>query len=101
MNQDTLSELAVDALMLTLKISMPFLLAGLVIGLLISIFDGVFLAQVLPSLLPNSDVQNLRWVFFGFCLVAFMILRPQGLFGAVTRRRGEAPPLVVEEGGAA
>ena len=70
-------------------------------GLLISIFDGVFLAQILPSLLPGRDIQNLRWVFFGFGLVAFMILRPQGLFGAVTKKRGEAPPLVAEEGGAA
>jgi branched-chain amino acid transport system permease protein len=70
-------------------------------GLLISIFDGVFLAQVLPSLLPDSDVQNLRWVFFGFGLVAFMILRPQGLFGAVTKRRGEAPPLIAAKDGSA
>jgi branched-chain amino acid transport system permease protein len=69
-------------------------------GLLISIFDGVFLAQVLPRLLPDSDVQNLRWVFFGFGLVAFMILRPQGLFGATIKKRGEAPPLAVQDGSA-
>ncbi len=69
-------------------------------GLLISIFDGVFLAQILPALLPDSDVQSLRWVFFGFGLVAFMILRPQGLFGAAIKKRG-APALTVKERNAA
>lgn len=68
-------------------------------GLLISIFDGVFLAQVLPSLLPNSDVQSLRWVFFGIGLVAFMIWRPQGLFGAAIKKRG-TPALSVKGEGA-
>ncbi|MBK8137372.1 MAG: branched-chain amino acid ABC transporter permease [Chloroflexi bacterium] len=64
------------------------------------VFDGVFLAQILPALLPDSDVQSLRWVFFGFGLVAFMILRPQGLFGAAIKKRG-APALTVKERNAA
>jgi branched-chain amino acid transport system permease protein len=50
-------------------------------GILISTFDGVLLAQVLPALLPNSDVQSLRWVFFGIGLIVIMLVRPQGLFG--------------------
>ncbi len=52
----------------------------LVGGLIISIFDGVFLAQVLPDAFPDSNVESLRWVFFGIGLLVIMILRPQGLF---------------------
>jgi branched-chain amino acid transport system permease protein len=67
----------------------------LVGGLLISIFDGVFLAQILPSLLPGSDVQNLRWVFFGIGLIVVMLFKPQGLFGNMSRRG--APVTVVNK----
>ena len=59
-------------------------------GLLISTFDGVFVAQVMPVLFPNSDVQSLRWVFFGIGLIAFMIFRPQGLFVPRTVRLAAA-----------
>lgn len=63
-------------------------------GLIISTFDGVFLAQVLPQIFPNTDVQNLRWVFFGVGLIAFMLVRPQGLFGqrAVARPAAKDAP---------
>jgi branched-chain amino acid transport system permease protein len=49
-------------------------------GLIISMFDGLLLAQVLPQMLPQIDVQSLRWVFFGAGLIIIMIFRPQGLF---------------------
>src|SRR6266540_3879919 len=39
-NQDTVTELAVQAMTVALKVSAPFLLVGLVIGLLISIFQA-------------------------------------------------------------
>ncbi|MBK9123768.1 MAG: branched-chain amino acid ABC transporter permease [Chloroflexi bacterium] len=64
-------------------------------GLLISTFDGVLLAQIMPSIFPNSDVQSLRWVFFGVGLIAVMLFRPQGLFGHLGRRRHT--PLTIEE----
>ncbi len=56
-------------------------------GVFITIFDGVFLAQILPAIFPNSDVQNLRWVFFGVGLIVIMLLRPQGLFAPAQRAR--------------
>jgi flagellar biosynthetic protein FliQ len=40
LNNDTAIHLAVEALMLTLKISMPFLLAGLIVGVLVSLFQA-------------------------------------------------------------
>ena len=61
----------------------------LVGGLLISTFDTIMLAQVLPQvpLLQDIDIQSLRWVFFGFALVAVMIFRPQGLFPVQVRSK--------------
>lgn len=67
-------------------------------GLIISTFDGVLLAQVLPQILPDVDVQSLRWVFFGAGLIIFMIFRPQGLFP----RKAKAaviPSALAAEGG--
>ena len=40
MNQDTVTHLSVQAMEITLKVSAPFLLAGLVVGLLVSIFQA-------------------------------------------------------------
>jgi branched-chain amino acid transport system permease protein len=58
-------------------------------GLIIATFDTIFLAQVLPSLdfLKGVDIQQLRWVFFGFGLVIIMLFRPQGLFPVRSYRR--------------
>jgi flagellar biosynthetic protein FliQ len=39
-NQDTVTHLSVQAMEITLKVSAPFLLAGLVVGLLVSIFQA-------------------------------------------------------------
>ncbi|MGN6869975.1 MAG: flagellar biosynthetic protein FliQ, partial [Solirubrobacteraceae bacterium] len=41
MNQDTVVNLATQAMMLALKIAGPVLLLGLIIGLLVSIFQAV------------------------------------------------------------
>ncbi|MBZ0277147.1 MAG: branched-chain amino acid ABC transporter permease, partial [Anaerolineae bacterium] len=60
-------------------------------GVLISTFDGVFLAQIMPQLFPNSDVQSLRWVFFGVGLIIIMVFRPQGLFPR--REKSSAEPV--------
>ena len=41
MTTDTATHLAIQALVLTLKVSLPFLLAGLVVGLAVSVFQAV------------------------------------------------------------
>ena len=40
MTQDTVVSLAVQAMTVALKVSMPFLIAGLTVGLLVSIFQA-------------------------------------------------------------
>jgi flagellar biosynthetic protein FliQ len=39
-NRDVAIQLGVDALIVTLKVSAPFLLAGLIVGLVVSIFQA-------------------------------------------------------------
>jgi flagellar biosynthetic protein FliQ len=39
-NQDTVIHLTMQAMMLTLKVSAPFLLAGLAVGLIVSVFQA-------------------------------------------------------------
>ena len=41
MNQDVVTHLSVQAMTMALKVSAPFLLAGLAVGLLVSIFQAV------------------------------------------------------------
>jgi flagellar biosynthetic protein FliQ len=41
MNQDTVVQLAVNAMTLALKVGMPFLILTLVVGLVVSIFQAV------------------------------------------------------------
>ena len=40
MNQDTVIHLSIQAMILTLKVSAPFLLAGLAVGLVVSVFQA-------------------------------------------------------------
>ena len=40
MNQDTVTQLAIHAMTVTVEVSAPFLLAGLVVGLVVSIFQA-------------------------------------------------------------
>jgi len=53
-NQDQVVKLAMDALMLALKVGMPLLLAGLVVGLVISVFQAVTQIQEMTlSFIPK------------------------------------------------
>jgi flagellar biosynthetic protein FliQ len=60
--QDSITHIAVQALTVTLKISMPFLLAGLVVGLIISVFQAVTQIQeqtlsFIPKILVTGAVM--------------------------------------------
>lgn len=54
MNEDQVVKLAMDALLLALKVGLPLLLAGLVVGLLISVFQAVTQIQEMTlSFIPK------------------------------------------------
>ncbi|MEZ5101924.1 MAG: flagellar biosynthesis protein FliQ [Thermoleophilia bacterium] len=61
MTKDTVLHLAIQALTLTLKVSLPILLAGLVVGLVISLFQAVTQIQeatltFIPKILVTAGV---------------------------------------------
>jgi flagellar biosynthetic protein FliQ len=56
MNQDTVVNLATQAMMLALKIAGPILLLGLIIGLLVSIFQAVTSIQE-----QSLSFISIRW----------------------------------------
>ena len=59
MNTDTVTHLAVEALMVAAKISAPFLLAGLAVGLLISILQAATqIQEVTLSFIPKIIVTG-------------------------------------------
>jgi flagellar biosynthetic protein FliQ len=62
--QDTVIQLATQALVVALKVSMPFLLAGLVVGVVVSIFQAVTSIQeqtlsFIPKILVTGAVMAL------------------------------------------
>lgn len=61
MTKDTVIHLAIQALTLTLKVSLPILLAGLVVGLAVSLFQAVTQIQettltFIPKILVTAGV---------------------------------------------
>lgn len=61
MNSDTAVHLASQAMMMALKISAPFLVAGLIVGLLVSVFQAVTSIQeqslaFIPKILVTGAV---------------------------------------------
>ena len=64
MTQDTVVSLAVQAMTVALKVSMPFLVAGLTVGLLVSIFQAAtqineMTLSFIPKLLAMAAVLAL------------------------------------------
>jgi flagellar biosynthetic protein FliQ len=60
-NQDTVTSLALQAMMIAMKVSAPFLVAGLIVGLLVSIFQAATQIQeptlsFIPKILVTGAV---------------------------------------------
>lgn len=54
MNSDVATQLALDAIVVAIKVATPFLLAGLVVGLLVSIFQAATQIQEMTlSFIPK------------------------------------------------
>jgi flagellar biosynthetic protein FliQ len=83
-NQDVITSIATHALAVTLKISMPFLLAGLVVGLVVSIFQAVTQIQeqtlaFIPKILVTGAVIALA----GPWMLDQMVTYTQELFASI------------------
>lgn len=84
MNQDTVVNLASQAITLALSVAGPLLLASLVIGLVISIFQAVTQIQEQTlSLIPKIVGIVLVIVLLGPWMVNKMVTYTQNLYGSI------------------
>ena len=90
MTRDTVVSLAVDAMMLALKIGLPVLLVGLVVGLVISVFQAVTQIQeqtltFIPKILATAAVI----VIGGPWMLDQLVAYTQDLYSAIPQLIGE------------
>ncbi|TMB88295.1 MAG: flagellar biosynthesis protein FliQ [Chloroflexi bacterium] len=84
MNQDTVIHLAMQALIVALKVSMPFLLAGLVVGLAVSVFQAVTQIQEQTlSFIPKILVTGAVMAIGGPWMLSQMIAYTEALYTSI------------------
>jgi flagellar biosynthetic protein FliQ len=83
-NQDTVTHLSVQAMEITLKVSAPFLLAGLVVGLLVSIFQAATSIQEQTlSFIPKIVVVGVVVAVGGPWMLDQLVGYTQALFVSI------------------
>ena len=89
MNQDTVINLATQAMTLALKIAGPMLLLGLVIGLLVSIFQAVTSIQEQSlSFIPKIVGVAVLIVILGPWMLSHVISYAQNLYSSIPQMVG-------------
>jgi len=84
MTQDTVIHLAMQALIVALKVSMPFLLAGLVVGLTVSVFQAVTQIQEQTlSFIPKILVTGVVMAIAGPWMLSQMLAYTQQLYTSI------------------
>ena len=84
MTPDTVTHLATQALILTLKIALPFLGAGLVVGLIVSIFQAATsISEPTLSFIPKILATGFVLAFAGPWMLNQMLAYTQALFVAI------------------
>jgi flagellar biosynthetic protein FliQ len=84
MNQDTVVNLAAQAMSLSLKVAGPLLLVGLVIGLLVSIFQAVTQIQEQSlSLIPKIAGVAVVIVLLGPWMLGQLVSYTTALYTAI------------------
>ena len=84
MNQDTVVNLATQAMSLALKIAGPLLLAALVVGLLISVFQAVTQIQEQSlSLIPKIAAVGVVIVVLGPWMLGQLVSYTTALYTAI------------------
>jgi flagellar biosynthetic protein FliQ len=84
MNQDTVTQLAIHAMTVTVEVSAPFLIAGLVVGLLVSIFQAATsIQEVTLSFIPKILVTGAVVIVAGPWMLGQLIGYTQALFVSI------------------
>ena len=89
MNQDVAINLAVDALIVTLKVSAPFLLTGLLVGLIISVFQAATQIQEQTlSFIPKIVATGIVAVIAGPWMLDVLVAYAHELFVSIPELAG-------------
>jgi flagellar biosynthetic protein FliQ len=89
MNQDTVTQLAIHAMTVTVEVSAPFLLAGLVVGLIVSIFQAATsIQEVTLSFIPKILVTGAVIVVAGPWMLGQLVAYTQALFLSIPALAG-------------
>jgi flagellar biosynthetic protein FliQ len=81
MNQDTVTQLAMQAITIAFKVAGPFLIAGLIVGLLVSIFQAATsIQEVTLSFIPKIVVTGAVIVIGGPWMLSQLIGYTQQLY---------------------
>jgi flagellar biosynthesis protein FliQ len=88
-NQDTVTQLAVEAMTVAFKISAPFLVVGLVVGLLISIFQAATqIQEVTLTFVPKIVITGVVVVIAGPWMLDQLIVYTDELFRSIPTLAG-------------
>jgi flagellar biosynthetic protein FliQ len=83
-NQDTVTHLSVQAMELTLKVSAPFLLAGLIVGLVVSIIQAATQIQEQTlSFIPKIIATGAVVAIGGPWMLDQIVSYTQNLFASI------------------
>lgn len=89
MNQDQVVKLAMDALMLGLKVALPLLAVGLVFGLVISVFQAVTQIQEMTlSFIPKILAIAVVLIVAGPWMLDQMVSYTRDLYGSIPELAG-------------
>jgi flagellar biosynthetic protein FliQ len=92
MNQDTVVHLATQAMMMGIKVSAPFLLAGLVVGLVISIFQAATqIQEITLTFIPKMIVTAVVIVVAGPWMLDQLVGYTQALYLSIPLMAGPGP----------
>ena len=81
MNQDTVTQLAMQAITVAFKVGGPFLIAGLVVGLLVSIFQAATsIQEVTLSFIPKMIVTGAVITIGGPWMLSQLMSYTQALY---------------------
>ena len=89
MNEDLAIHLAVEALIVTLKVSAPFLLAGLLVGLIVSVFQAATQIQEQTlSFIPKIVATGVVGVIAGPWALDVLVAYAHELFVSIPELAG-------------
>ncbi len=81
MNQDTVTQLAMQAITIAFKVAGPFLIAGLIVGLVVSIFQAATsIQEVTLSFIPKIVVTGAVIALGGPWMLSQLIGYTQALY---------------------